>query len=107
MVFGLLSQNLPELPGGIWPDGGGASEEPEDGLLSSFADRLATPAEAILLKALVQELKSDLAAAPPFEELVGDFRLLRTLRAHKHKMPEAAEAFRAHMRKREEFGLDA
>jgi len=87
-------------------------EQPPDalasraGLLSSLSDRLATPEETRLLDQLKSQLSADLAATPGYPDVVGDIRLLRTLRGFDHCVAEAAAAFRAHLAIRRERGLD-
>eukprot|EP00419_Tripos_fusus_P025495 CAMPEP_0172715000 /NCGR_PEP_ID=MMETSP1074-20121228/67290_1 /TAXON_ID=2916 /ORGANISM="Ceratium fusus, Strain PA161109" /LENGTH=498 /DNA_ID=CAMNT_0013539531 /DNA_START=70 /DNA_END=1563 /DNA_ORIENTATION=- len=76
------------------------------GLMSSLSDRLATQEEASLIVALRRELAKDLAAAPQFPELIGDIRLLRTLRAMDHDVGNAAKAFRRHLLIRRHYNID-
>lgn len=83
-----------------------AHEQPEE-LLSSASELLATSAELRLLSRLREELAHDLAEAPVHEELVGDIRLLRSLRAFGHDVREAAARFREHLAMRRHMGLDA
>ncbi|CAK0901502.1 unnamed protein product, partial [Prorocentrum cordatum] len=82
-------------------------EEGAPPLPDSQSDRLATPAEEALLADLRGALGADLEAAPQHEELVGDVRLLRTLRSSCHQVEDAARAFRRHLAARREHALDA
>lgn len=76
------------------------------GLLSSMSDELATDEEVVLLERLREELALDLAAVPSYPDVVGDIRLLRTLRGFDHSVADAAAAFRAHLAVRHSRNLD-
>mmetsp|Transcript_52088 Transcript_52088/g.124029 ORF Transcript_52088/g.124029 Transcript_52088/m.124029 type:complete len:464 (+) Transcript_52088:1-1392(+) len=78
----------------------------ERGFPNSLSDELSTSQEALLLAELRQELGAELQATRPFPEVVGDIRLLRTLRAFDHCIEDAALAFRQHLAVREAWGLD-
>lgn len=81
---------------------------PDNGLLSSMSDRLAMPRERQLIEQLRIELAPDLSQVPPFaDDVIGEFRLLRSLRAFDHNVSEAAAAIRSHLALRREQGLDA
>eukprot|EP00931_Biecheleriopsis_adriatica_P004518 TRINITY_DN106177_c0_g1_i1.p1 TRINITY_DN106177_c0_g1~~TRINITY_DN106177_c0_g1_i1.p1 ORF type:complete len:443 (-),score=97.95 TRINITY_DN106177_c0_g1_i1:33-1361(-) len=73
----------------------------------SLSDNLATDKEQELLLELKADLAEELKDAPSFPELVGDSRLLRTLRGFDHDVHDAAEAFREHLAVRRSWGLDA
>eukprot|EP00930_Biecheleria_cincta_P012808 TRINITY_DN11730_c3_g1_i1.p1 TRINITY_DN11730_c3_g1~~TRINITY_DN11730_c3_g1_i1.p1 ORF type:complete len:453 (+),score=80.59 TRINITY_DN11730_c3_g1_i1:115-1473(+) len=74
---------------------------------NSLSDSLASVEEAELIQELRRELAADLADAPSFPELVGDTRMLRTLRGFDHKVHAAADAFREHLEARRAWGLNA
>eukprot|EP00406_Dinophysis_acuminata_P011578 CAMPEP_0179224774 /NCGR_PEP_ID=MMETSP0797-20121207/7963_1 /TAXON_ID=47934 /ORGANISM="Dinophysis acuminata, Strain DAEP01" /LENGTH=532 /DNA_ID=CAMNT_0020931765 /DNA_START=79 /DNA_END=1673 /DNA_ORIENTATION=+ len=82
---------------------GPSSEE----LPNSFSDQLATRAEEVLIAQLREDLAQELESLPQWPDLVGELRLLRTLRAFRHDVSEAARGFRAHLKVRREFGIDA
>lgn len=81
-------------------------ESDDEGLLDSLSDCLATDRERGLIEELRRELATDLADTPGFPDVVGNIRLLRTLRAFDHAVPDAAEAFRGHLAIRRAHGLD-
>ena len=65
------------------------------------------PSQSEKLAQLQLELKPDIEAAPKYDELVGDVRLLRFLRASKYNVTESADMFRKMMTWRAAEGIDA
>ena len=66
-----------------------------------------TAAEAPALVALKDELRAELAAQPPWPDLIGDIRLLRFVRGHDCDVAAAADAYRQMLAWRAEAGMDA
>lgn len=66
-----------------------------------------SPEESALLDEMKSQLHDDLQAVPQFPEVIGDRRLIRFIRGHKHDLSRAIKKMRSMLKWRKDNDVDA